>query len=185
MTRPSASRRMRWRDSFGAKVAMAVLGTVALLLGTTLLIVRLEMRVQVVEAVDDATERSRAAFAEIVALQEERLSDVLNPITGSRRTVAALEAALDAGDPDLLLEEVGYGLELVDAGDIGLMLFTDADGVPVLTVIEGETLNTRDRASLQSMINLIVIGGFEPTTLKEGQADALEVSSIYEHHVEA
>ena len=160
MTRPSASRRMRWRESFGAKVAMAVLGTVALLLATTLLIVRLEMRLQVVEVVEDATERSRAAFAEIVALQEERLSDVLNPITGSRRTVAALEAALDAGDPDLLLEEVGYGLELVDAGEIGLMLFTDADGVPVLTVVDSETLNTRDPANLQSMIDHIVIGEF-------------------------
>jgi len=139
---------------------MAVLGTVALLLGTTLLIVRFEMRLQVVEAVDDATERSRAAFAEIVALQEERLSDVLNPITGSRRTVAALEAALDAGDPDLLLQEVGYGLELVDAGEIGLMLFTDADGVPVLTVVDSETLNIRDPANLQSMIDHIVIEGF-------------------------
>ena len=160
MNRPPASRRVRWRESFGAKVAMAVLGTVALLLGITLLIVRLEMGLQVVEVVDDATERSRAAFAEIVALQEEQLSDILNPITGSRRTVAALEAALDAGDPDLLRQQVGYGLELVDADEIGLMLFTDADGVPVLTVVEGETLNTRDRASLQSMIDRIVIGGF-------------------------
>ncbi len=160
MNPPRASGRVRWRESFGAKVAMAVLGTVALLLGTTLLIVRFEMRLQVVEAVDDATERSRAAFAEIVALQEERLSDVLNPITGSRRTVAALEAALDAGDPDLLLQEVGYGLELVDAGEIGLMLFTDADGVPVLTVVDSETLNIRDPANLQSMIDHIVIEGF-------------------------
>ena len=100
MNRPPASPRVRWRESFGAKVTTAVLGTVALLLGTTLLIVRFEMRLQVGEVVDDATERSRAAFAEIVALQEERLSDVLNPITGSRRTVAALEAALDA-DPSL------------------------------------------------------------------------------------
>jgi hypothetical protein len=108
MNRPPASQRVRWRESFGAKIATAVLGTVALLLGTTLLIMRFEMRLQVV---DDATERSRAAFAEIVALQEERLSDVLNPITGSMRTVAALEAALDAGDPDLLRQEVGYGLE--------------------------------------------------------------------------
>ena len=160
MNRPPATQRVRWRESFGAKVATAVLGTVALLLATTLLIVRFEMRLQVGEVVDDATERSRAAFAEIVALQEERLSDILNPITGSRRTVAALEAALDAGDPDLLRQEVGYGLELVDAGEIGLMLFTDADGVPVLTVVDGETLNTRDPANLQSMIDHVVIGGF-------------------------
>ena len=160
MNRPPASRRVRWRESFGAKVATAVLGTVALLLGTTFLIVRFEMRLQVGEVGDDATERSRAAFAEIVALQEERLSDVLNPITGSRRTVAALEAALDAGDPDLLRQEVGYGLELVDAGEIGLMLFTDADGIPVLTVVDGEILNTSDPANLQSMIDRVVIGGF-------------------------
>ena len=116
---------------------MAVLGTVALLLCTALLIVHLETQQQVVGVVGDATERSRAAFAEIVALQEERLTDILNPITGSRRTAAALEAALDAGDPDLLRQEVGYGLELVDAGEISLMLFTDADGIPVLTVVDG------------------------------------------------
>jgi len=58
MNRPPASRRVRWRESFGAKVATAVLGTVALLLGTTFLIVRSEMRLQVGEVVDDATERS-------------------------------------------------------------------------------------------------------------------------------
>ena len=58
---PPASRRVRWRESFGAKVAVAVLGTVALLLGTTLLIVRFETEQQIVEVVDDATERSRAA----------------------------------------------------------------------------------------------------------------------------
>ena len=161
MNPPPASRRVRWRESFGAKVAASVLGTVALLLGTTLLIVRYETRQQVVEVVADATERSRAAFAEIVALQEERLSDLLNPITGSRRIVAALEAALDAGDPDLLREEVVYGLQLVDAGEIGLMLFTDADGVPVLTVVEGEISDTRDPANLQSMIDHVVIDEFE------------------------
>ena len=164
MNPPPASRRVRWRESFGAKVAVAVLGTVALLLGTTLLIVRFETEQQIVEVVDDATERSRAAFAEIVALQEERLSDVLNPITGSRRTVAALEAALDAGDPDLLRQEVSYGLDLVDAGEIALMLFTDAEGLPVLTVVDGETLNTRVPGNLQSMIDHVVIGGFEGLT---------------------
>jgi hypothetical protein len=42
MNRPPASRRVRWRESFGAKVAAAVLRTVALLLGTALLIVRFE-----------------------------------------------------------------------------------------------------------------------------------------------
>ena len=164
MNPPPASRRVRWRESFGAKVATAVLGTVALLLGTTLLIVRAETERQIVEVVSDATERSRAAFAEIVALQEERLSDVLNPITGSRRTVAALEAALDAGDPDLLRQEVGYGLELVDAGEIALMLFTDTDGIPVLTVVDGETLSTRGPENLRSMIDHVVIDGFEGST---------------------
>jgi hypothetical protein len=156
MNRPPAARRVRWRQSFGAKVAVSVLGTVALLLGSTLLIVQSETGRQVEQVVADATERSRAAFAEIVTLQEERLSDVLNPITGSRRTVAALEAALDANDPEMLAEEVGYGLELVDAGEIALMHFTDEAGEPVLTVIDGETMEARTPANLQSMIDLVV-----------------------------
>jgi len=155
---PPASPRVRWRDSFGARVATAVLGTVAVLLGATLFIVRLETAQQVNQAVGDATDRSRAAFAEIVALQEERLSDVLNPITGSRRTVAALEAALDVGDSDLLRQEVGYGLELLDAGEIALMLFTDADGIPVLTEVEGSTSTISDPANLESMIDSLVVG---------------------------
>ena len=54
MNHTPASRWVRWSESFGAKVAMAILGTVALLLGTTLLIVRLEMGLQVVEVVGDA-----------------------------------------------------------------------------------------------------------------------------------
>jgi class 3 adenylate cyclase len=181
MNRPPASRRVRWRESFGAKVAAAVLGTVALLLATTLLIVRFETEQQIAEVVDDATERSRAAFAEVVALQEDRLSDVLNPITGSRRTVAALEAALDAGDPDLLRQEVDYGLDLVDAGEIALMLFTDVDGLPVLTVLDGQTLDTRDPTTLQSMIDHVVIGGFVGLTvfrLVDGRLYLIEIRAL-------
>ncbi len=181
MNRPPASRRVRWRESFGAKVAAAVLGTVALLLVTTLLIVRFETEQQIAQVVDDATERSRAAFAEVVALQEERLSDILNPITGSRRTVAALEAALDAGDPDLLRQEVDYGLDLVDAGEIALMLFTDADGLPVLTVLDGQTLDTRDPTTLQSMIDHVVIGGFAGLTvfrLVDGRLYLIEIRAL-------
>ena len=164
MNRPPASQRVRWSESFGAKVAVAVLGTVALLLGSTLLIVNSETNRQVGEVVAEAAERSRAAFAEIVALQEERLSDVLNPMAVTRRTVAALEGALDSNDPEMLAEAVGYTLELVKAGEIALMLFTDEDGVPVLTVVDGETLDTRAPASLQSMIDYVVIEEFEGKT---------------------
>ena len=180
MNQPPASRRVRWRESFGAKIAVAILGTVALLLGSTLLIVNSETRGQVDEVVADATERSRAAFAEIVVLREERLSDVLNPITGSRRTVAALEAALAANDPDMLAEEVGYGLELVDASEIALMLFTDASGVPVLTVVDGETLGASDPANLQSMIDYVVVDQFEGMTAFRLVNDRLYLIEIRE-----
>jgi adenylate cyclase len=151
---------------------------VALLLSTALLIVRSETQQQVVEVVAQATERSRAAFAEIVSLQEDRLSDVLNPITGSRRTVAALEAALDAGDPDLLREEVGYGLELVDASEISLMLFTDADGAAVLMVVDGETSSARDLATLESMIDGVVIDGADGLTAFRLVSDRLYLIQI-------
>ena len=159
MSDPAALPHVPWRKSFGAKVAAAVLGTVALLLGATLMAVRFETERQLVAVTEAATERSRTAFAEIVALQEERLTDVLDPITGSRRTLAALEAALDASNPDLLMDEIGYGLELVDASDIALAMFTDADGTPVLTVVEGETLGADDPRGLQSVVDPIVVEG--------------------------
>ena len=161
MSDPAAGPHVRWRESFGAKVAAAVLGTVALVLGGTLLAVRLETERQVVDVTREATERSRVAFAEIVRLQEERLSDILDPITGSRRTLAALEAALEASDPDLLMQEIGYDLDLADAGDLALTAFTDGYGDPVVTVVEGESLTGDEPAGLSSLVERIMDGEAE------------------------
>ena len=159
MSGPNALPRVLWRQSFGAKVSAAILVTVALLLGATLLVVRFETERQITQVTESATQRSRVAFADIVAIQEQSLSDVLDPITGSRRTLAALEAALDAGDPELLLQEIVYSLDLVDAGDVALMVFTDAEGNPVLTVVEGETLTGRDPAGTRLLIDRILFEG--------------------------
>ena len=146
------------------KVAAAILGTVALLLGATLVAVRFETERQITSVTESATEKSRIAFADIVRLQEQRLSDILDPITGSRRTLAALEAALDAEDPELLLEEIGYNLDLVDAGDVSLMVFTDADGVSVLAVVEGETLVGSDPTGIRPFLNRILFDGLAEAT---------------------
>ncbi len=159
MSGSGALPRIPWRQSFGAKVAAAILGTVALLLGATLLAVRFETERQIARVTESATQRSRVAFADIVAIQEQRLSDVLDPITGSRRTLAALEAALDAEDPELLLAEIVYSLDLVDAGNVALMVFTDAEGNAVLTVVEGATLAGRDPASVRPVIDRILLDG--------------------------
>ena len=164
MSGPGALPRVPWRRSFGAKVAAAILGTVALLLGATLLAVRFETERQITLVTESATERSRVAFADIVGIQEQSLSDVLDPITGSRRTLAALEAALEAEDPELLLEEIVYSLDLVDAGDVALMVFTDAEGTPVLTVVEGETLAGRDPAGMRLLIDRILFEGLSEAT---------------------
>ncbi len=164
MSSSGALPRVPWRQSFGARVAASILGTVALLLGATLLAVRIETERQISSVTESATERSRTAFADIVSIQEQRLRDVLDPITGSRRTVAALEAALDAEDPELLLAEIVYSLDLADAGDVALMSFTDAEGNAVLTVVDGETLTGRDPAGVRPLMDRILGEGLPEAT---------------------
>ena len=159
MSGSGALPRVPWRQSFGAKVALSILGTVAVLLGATLLAVRIETERQISSVTESATQRSRVAFADIVSIQEQRLSDILDPITGSRRTLAALEAALDAEDPELLLAEIVYSLDLAGAGDVALMVFTDAEGNAVLTVVEGETLAGRDPAGVRPLMDRILLEG--------------------------
>ena len=159
MSGSGALPRVPWRQSFGAKVALSILGTVAVLLGATLLAVRIETERQISSVTESATQRSWVAFADIVSIQEQRLSDILDPITGSRRTLAALEAALDAEDPELLLAEIVYSLDLAGAGDVALMVFTDAEGNAVLTVVEGETLAGRDPAGVRPLMDRILLEG--------------------------
>ena len=114
MSGSGALPRVPWRQSFGAKVALSILGTVAVLLGATLLAVRIETERQISSVTESATQRSRVAFADIVSIQEQRLSDILDPITGSRRTLLDREGA-ETGNGNRFVP----GESVADGGEYG------------------------------------------------------------------
>lgn len=148
------------RESFGAKVALALLGTVGLVLAATLLAVRHETSQQVQAVTERAAERSSSAFREIVDLKREQLERSLDPITNSRRTVALVEADLEAGDLEHLTEVTGYELSLAQIGDqVQLWAFADDRGRPALTVLDGERTGDPDPADVETLVARILDEG--------------------------
>ena len=97
---------IRIRESFGAKLLSALLGTVGLLLAVTLGVVRFETRRQV-DAVTERTIRSAGTlFEELNELQRQQAALLARPFTEGRRALAMLDAAIEAGDVEYLAHRV-------------------------------------------------------------------------------
>lgn len=84
--------------TFRRKILLSLVGTVVLLVGTSLLAVRHQTQRQVEEQVELAMTRSGHAFAEVEVMRNEELERYGRRFSGSIRLPAALDAALDAGD---------------------------------------------------------------------------------------
>lgn len=125
------------RFSFRTKLLAALLGAVSVVLAVTLLVVRQQTAAQVRRVTAQATMQSRGAFEQLEALQQLQLALLGSGFTGSQRTLAALEAALEGGDVQWLAETARYELELRMVDQV-LAAFTDAAGTPVVTLIDGE-----------------------------------------------
>lgn len=125
------------RSSFAAKVTVALLGTVGLLLAVMLVVVQSETRGQVQQVTDQAIEQARRAFEESEARRREQLARRAEVFIGSRRTMALLEGAIEAGEvPDDLAGELAYNLELAGLRDTTtLAVLTDTAARPVITLL--------------------------------------------------
>jgi class 3 adenylate cyclase len=125
------------RSSFAAKVAVALLGTVGLLLAVMLLVVQAETRGQVEQVTDQAIEQARRAFEESEERRREQLAQRAEVFVGSRRTMALLEGAIEAGDiPRDLVGELIYNLDLAGFEDTTtLAVLTDPNAEPVITLL--------------------------------------------------
>lgn len=124
------------RLSFRSKLMAALLGTVAVLLAVTLLVVRAETEGQIAMVAADATERSRSAFHELESFRRRQLGELASGFIGGRRTFAALEAAMEGGDVEALMADAAYELQY-RGFERSLVGFTDAGGTPLLTLVDG------------------------------------------------
>ena len=141
-------RYLDFRRSFAAKLAAAVLGTVGLLLGVMLLVVHLETRGQVRLVADDAVARARQVFEESERARREQLARRARVFTDNRRTIALLEAAIEAGDTTFLANQISYALQLTRFDSTSLTVLTDAAGDPLLTFMGATPVPGRDPATV-------------------------------------
>ena len=102
----------RVRHSFAAKLLLALVGSVGLLLLATVIAIRLQTRAQVQVAVNDALRQSRKVFAQQEADLRTELRDDAGRLSGSNRLPAALDEALQSGATDFLAQTTSYELGL-------------------------------------------------------------------------
>ena len=129
----------RVRHSFAAKLLLALVGSVGLLLLATVIAIRLQTRAQVQVAVNDALRQSRKVFAQQEADLRTELRDDAGRLSGSNRLPAALDEALQSGATDFLAQTTSYELGLAKLGD-ALAAYTDPSGRPVLSLVGGRVL---------------------------------------------
>jgi len=130
---------MAVRRSFRAKLLVSLLGSVAVLVLIPLLVVRQETARGIQEATQQADTKSREAFRRLEQQNQLRLSQLSTVFTASKQAAAALEGALEGGDPEVLARDVEYEFEARQMPH-SLVAFTDAYGTPVLAMLEREIL---------------------------------------------
>src|SRR5690606_7938915 len=128
----------------------ALLAAVGLVLAITLLVVRQQTAAQVHAATARVTEQSRLAFRELESVQRAQIARLGRAFTGSPRTSAALEAALESDDMHWLAETARYELAL-NMLPQSLAAFTDGGGEPVITLVDGESL-AGDAAGIRPLV---------------------------------
>lgn len=125
----------RVRHSFAAKLLLALIASVGVLLGVTLVSVRVQTRRQVAVAVARSLAQSRQVFAQQELDLRESLESSGARWSGSNRLPAALDDALQSGSTDVLAQTTSYEFQLAASRDTLLAAYTDAAGRPVATVM--------------------------------------------------
>lgn len=131
------------RESFGAKLLSAMLGTVGLLLMVTFVSVRVvtdrQLETETARTMADATR----LFAERDRSQRETLARLSASFTTSRRAVTALDAAIKGGDVEYMAGNIAYELDLQRL-DSAVVVLTDDRGLPVLSIVDGRRVTDGD-----------------------------------------
>lgn len=147
------------RESFGAKLLSALLGTVGLLLLVTFLVVRTVTDRQVDQVTARTTTNAGTLFEERNEFQQRVIAQIARPFTEGRRALVGLRAAIVRDDMDDLAGQVAYEMELNDLDESRpLVVFTDDEGVPVLSMVGGERDDDGDPAGVQPLAEQLLLG---------------------------
>jgi adenylate cyclase len=167
------------RESFGAKLLAALFGTVGLLLVVTFVVVRGETARQVEVVVDQRVQNAGALFEELNELQRQQAARLSRPFTEGVRALALLRATIEEGDYEYLAEQVDYEMQLAGLTDV-LLVFTDPDGVPVLSLVGGRHVIAGDPADVAPLADrLLSAGEPEVTAYRFVDGRMYNVTSLY------
>ena len=122
------------------RLLAALVGSVGLLGLSGLLVVGYQTQRQVSWVVQHRAEQTRRALAEVERLRRAELERLVLRVSSSIRIVAALDSAVNGGDVEEFAEQVKYELELAELRE-GLVRFNDAQGRPVLTLLDGTRID--------------------------------------------
>jgi class 3 adenylate cyclase len=166
-----------FRESFGAKLLGALGGTVLLLLLITFMVVRGETARQVDFVTSRAIDSAERLFGELTELQRQQAAQLAQPFT-QQRSVVRLSDAIESGDFVLMALEVDYEMQRARLPD-ALLVFTAADGQPVLSIIGGERLHG-DPAGIAPLATELLAGlDLEATAYRLVDGRLYSVTSLY------
>lgn len=166
------------RESFGAKLLSALLGTVGLLLIVTFVVVRTVTSRQIEEVTTRTTQNAGTLFEERNEFQLQVVARLARPFTESRRALAALDAAITDGDIAYLADQVAYEMDLQNLTD-PLLVFTDNEGTPVLSIVQGVQLSG-DPAGVRPLAEQLLFGdSLESVGYRVVDGTMYNVRSIY------
>ena len=171
---------MNWlRESFAAKLLTALLGTVGLLLLVMYAVVQGETARQIDGVVTRSIENAETLFAELNELQRQQSARLAAPFTEGIRARALLDETIDAGDYEYLGEMVDYEMQLAGLEDV-LLVFTDDQGTPVLSMVNRERIIGADPAVIEPIASRLLSGEeLETTAYRFVEGHIYHVTALY------
>lgn len=147
----------RIRESFAAKILAALVGTLGVLLLVTFVVVRSETSRQVGLAVDRAVEGAALQLRELEEIQRLQIDRLAYPLTEAPRALAALEEVIRSNDLSELADRMAYDVDFAGVPEV-LLVLTDADGAPLLTLHNREAREQSDPVGLRPVAEGLLEG---------------------------
>lgn len=167
--------------TFRAKILLSLMGTVFLFLVILLLVVRNEISSQIRWMTHQARERSHQAFNELERLYHEELLRFTQRISLKTRMPAVLQEAVEENDYQILKESAQYELNLAQ---IPLAVFTDDQGNPLVTILDGKALEGQEETleHLQIQIKKMLKSGPGESPMSNG-SNGSAASTVSGYHI--
>ena len=141
---------IRIRESFGAKLLSAFIGTIGIPLIATILVARAVTDRQVEEVAARTVQNAGRLFEERGEVQRQLVATLARPFTDGSRALARLNSAIEENDVEFLAGEVAFEMELQNLPE-ALLVFTGPDGAPVLSLIRDRQFVDEDPAGIRPL----------------------------------